>query len=66
MLLLIGIDPFNAFVARGELGYALSDTLALTLGFIGYVPSETTFGPFYGLGENDRIFANLRWDFALE
>ena len=66
VLLLIGVDPFNAFVARGELGYALSDTLALSFGFLAYVPAETEFGPFYGLARNDRIYCNLRWDFTLD
>jgi hypothetical protein len=64
VLLLVGIEPFNAFVARGLVDYELTPGLRAGVGFICYAPSATELGPFYGLGGADRAFAQLRWDFA--
>lgn len=64
LLLLIGIDPFNAFVARARLDYAVEPNLHVGVGFITFAASSTELGPFYGLGGTDRIFSELRWDFG--
>jgi hypothetical protein len=63
VLLCIGVTEFNAFAARGELSYALSDALRAALGGVSYLPS-TRFGPFYGFERHDRVYLNLRWSFV--
>jgi hypothetical protein len=65
VLLSIGLSAYNALAARAELSYALSDVLRLSFGAVSFQPTHR-FGPFYGFERNDRIYANLRWSFALE
>ncbi|HET8937648.1 MAG TPA: hypothetical protein VFN67_29595 [Polyangiales bacterium] len=59
--LLIGVSPWNACSARLELGYAISDRIELTAGYVLYAPSQR-FGYLYGLTQHDRAFVNLRWE----
>lgn len=61
LLGLIGLDPFNAFTGRAELGYRITDRLELTVGYVSYRPSSR-FGFFYGLAKNDRVFFTARWE----
>ncbi len=63
--LLIGVVERNAWLARVELGYALTDTLRALLGFITYHP-EDRFGPFHGFHRHDRVQLGLQWDFSIE
>lgn len=63
VLLCIGVTEFNAFAARAELSYALSDALRAALGGVSYLPSSH-FGPFYGFERHDRVYLNLRWSFV--
>jgi hypothetical protein len=63
LLLLIGISPFNAFTARVDVGYKLTETFQVNLGYVAY-HAGTEFGPLYGFGMNDRVLLNLRWDFS--
>ncbi len=59
----IGLFAYNAFAARAELSYALSDALRLSCGAVTFQPTRR-FGPFYGFERNDRVYASLRWSFA--
>jgi hypothetical protein len=61
LVLLIGLTHVNAWAARAELDYALTDRFDATLGFVMYRPSQQ-FGVFYGFEHVDRVLLNLRWD----
>lgn len=63
LVLCIGVLDFNALAARAELAYELFDAVRASLGVVTYQPSSE-FGVFYGFNRNDRIYANVRWDFA--
>lgn len=63
---LIGVSPFVGAFVRAELSYQLADALVIGAGYAVYASSETEFGPFFGFTENDRLYAQLRWDFLLD
>jgi hypothetical protein len=63
---LVGVDPFVGAFGRAELEYELVEALHAGLGYAAYFPSSTEPGPFYGFERNDRLFAELRWDFVLD
>jgi hypothetical protein len=62
----VGVDPFVGAFARAELEYELLPALHAGLGYAAYFPSATERGPFYGFEQNDRLYADLRWDFVLD
>lgn len=62
----VGVAPFVGAFARAELDYELLAAWHLALGYAAYLPSKTQRGPFYGFEQNDRLYSELRWDFALE
>jgi hypothetical protein len=62
----LGIDPFVGAFARAEIEYELIEAFHVGLGYAAYFPSETERGPFYGFERNDRLYADLRWDFVLD
>jgi hypothetical protein len=64
LTILFGIYKPNAALVYTDLRYALAGGLWLALGGIVYIPSAH-FGPLYGFNDNDRLFAELRWDFTL-
>jgi hypothetical protein len=46
------------------LTYSAADGLQVSIGYVHYfAPSE--FGSLYGFENNDRAYANLRWDFMI-
>jgi hypothetical protein len=59
--LLVGLAPVNAWAARIEVRYAITDDVEAALGFTSYQPNRH-FGMFYGFEHNDRLFFNLRWN----
>jgi hypothetical protein len=61
--LLIGLAPVNAWAARIEVRYAITDDVEAALGFTSYQPSRH-FGMFYGFEHNDRLFFHLRWNLS--
>lgn len=61
VLLWIGVAPFNGFALRVESRYAITDALEVALGLVWYQPTEH-FGVFYGFGESERVFLNVRWN----
>lgn len=62
-LLLFG-DRFDAgALARGYIAYRPMDTLQLGIGYVHYHEGPE-YGPLRGFGSSDRLFADLRWDFA--
>lgn len=61
----IGWQAEYGWLARAEASYKLAQALKLSLGYITYQPTDE-FGPFAGLKSHDRLFARLRWDFAIE
>lgn len=60
LFLLFGVTHVNAWAARFEFSYALTDRAEVALGFVMYRPSAD-FGFFYGFDNVDRVFLNLRW-----
>jgi hypothetical protein len=62
----VGTDPFVGAFARAELEYELLPAVHAGLGYAAYFPSVTERGPFYGFERNDRLYADLRWDFVLD
>jgi hypothetical protein len=64
MGLWIGLQHPNAWVARGEIGYAIVENFQASIGAITYRPGAS-FGPFYGFENHDRVFAQIRWDYSL-
>jgi hypothetical protein len=63
VFLLFGVSPVNAWAARLEVSYALTDQLEVAIGYVTYQPTRH-FGFFYGLTEHDRAFLNLRLGFG--
>jgi hypothetical protein len=61
-----GLTEFRGWLTRAELDYELRDALHLGLGYVTYQPASDEFGPLYGFDDNDRVFASLRWDFAVD
>ncbi|MCG8556213.1 MAG: hypothetical protein MJD61_13135 [Proteobacteria bacterium] len=53
------------WLGRAEVTYALRDGLKIAVGAISYQPGDR-FGFLAGLRAHDRVFARLRYDFALE
>jgi hypothetical protein len=64
LVLVIGITDFNAAIFTGDLRVELADGLWLAAGGVAYL-SNAHFGPVYGFERNDRVYLDLRWDFAL-
>lgn len=60
--LLIGFAPLNAWAARAQVGYAVTDSFHVQLQFIHYQPTEH-FGIFYGFNKHDRVVLTTQWDF---
>jgi hypothetical protein len=60
-----GLEDFRGFFVRAELNYELQDALKIGLGYATFQPHGEDFGPLTGFDEHDRLFATLRWDFAL-
>ena len=56
--------PERGGLFRLDVSYRVLDQLKASLGYIHYLTGEE-FGPFYGLEEHDRLFAQLRWDFTV-
>ena len=52
------------WLVRGEVSYAVNDTVDVGVGFISYQP-EIKNSPLKGLDTHDRLFLKLRWDFSL-
>jgi len=63
--LIIGVAPVNGALVRAELTYLAADALRLSLGYVHYYSASAAFGPFYGLGRDNRVYCALRWDFSL-
>jgi len=69
-LIALSFEPTaSSLAARGALLradalYKLSDQVKLSGGYVHYVSGDD-FGPFAGLDEHGRLFAQLRWDFTL-
>jgi hypothetical protein len=61
LLMVFGVAPVNAWAARLDLAYAITDDFEVMLGVVTYHPSNE-FGFFYGFDRNDRVFLSLRWD----
>lgn len=60
----VGLDLGYGWLARASATYELRDSLHAKLGVITYrPPSGDVVGPLLGLGEHDRLFAQLRYDF---
>ena len=57
-------QPKRGGLFRVDLSYRILDQLKAGVGYIHYLTGEE-FGPFYGLEEHDRLFAQLRWDFTV-
>ncbi len=57
-------QPERGGLVRADLSYRLLDQLKLGVGYVHYLTGES-FGPFFGLEEHDRLFAQLRWDFTI-
>ena len=61
-----GLTGEYGWLVRAEARYALTDTASLTGGLVHYGEGDDgEIGPLYGLGDNDRVFVRLRWDFDL-
>lgn len=60
----VGVAPLNGAVMRAEVGYLFNDAVRVDLGYVHYV-ATSRFGPFYGFEDDDRVYVNLKWDFAL-
>jgi hypothetical protein len=61
---MVGWKANMGLLIRGEVSYMIRDGLQISGGYITYRPGDD-FGPFYGLGDHDRFFARLRWDFQM-
>lgn len=57
----IGVSPFNAWAARVDIRYALTDDIEAAIGFTTYQPTNR-FGVFYGLRGHDRLMFSIRWN----
>ena len=57
-------DPKRGGLLRLDLSYRILDQLKLGVGYVHYMTGDE-FGPFFGLEEHDRLFAQLRWDFTI-
>ena len=67
LIALIDVDLGGVLTAivRATADYQLSDSWRVGLGAITYQPSSERTGPLMGFGENDQVFARVRWDFGL-
>ncbi|MBN1654728.1 MAG: hypothetical protein JXA30_13235 [Deltaproteobacteria bacterium] len=63
--ILFGIWRYTGWMAKAELGYELTEGLKAAVGYATFQPNDE-FSLIYGMDSNDRILANLRWDFLLE
>jgi hypothetical protein len=57
----IGVSPFNAWAARFDMRYDVTDDIEAAVGFTTYQPTGH-FGVFYGFKGHDRLMFSLRWN----
>jgi hypothetical protein len=57
----VGVSPWNAWAARFDVRYAISDDVEAAIGFTTYQPTGH-FSVFYGFKGHDRLMFSLRWN----
>lgn len=59
----MGLRGQFGWLARGDVTWDIRDALRVTASYVTYQPG-TSFGPFAGLTQHDRLGLRLKWDFS--